>query len=361
MISLASVELTPKAKKNLRIAIKEEKIGQGRFIKLFEQKFAKYIGTKYAVFVSNGTVADTLALCAIKDHRDEVIVPAFTFVAHVNSIIHAGLKPIFVDVDSRGQMDVANAKRSITKKTLALFPAHLLGRIADIKLKNLAKEKGLYLVEDCCEALGASWKGRKVGSIGDLGTFSFYASHHISTGEGGMITTNNKKFYETLLSLRNHGRKSEDIQEIFTFDRIGFNAKGSNLQAAIGEALIEEIEEIVGIRRANVSWFNEELGYRWYQDRKGERSSPHCYPIFFNGATERDNALEQLYSAGIESRKLMASIPNPQQCHAYQFLGYDAGDFPNADYFGERGLYVPCHQLITRRQLGYIAREIKNL
>ena len=360
MISLATVEITRDVKRNLDAAIKEGRIGQGRFIKLFEQKFATYIGTKYAVFVSNGTVADTLALCAIKDKMNEVIVPAFTFVAQVNAIIHAGLQPVFVDVDTRGQMNPDMVRRVIHKKTLAIFPAHLLGRVADIEaLKALADKHHVYLIEDCCEALGAMWKKKKVGAIGDIGTFSFYASHHITTGEGGMITTNDKKIYDTLVAIRNHGRKSDDIQDVFTFEQIGFNAKGTNLQAAIGAALVDAIEDAVLARRQHVSYLNSQLSHSWYSERKHERSSPHGFPVSYGDERDRDAALDELYSAGIEARKLMASIPNPKQCPAYSFMNHKAWDFPMADFFGSRWLYVPCHQLLRQKDLDVLVAEIE--
>ena len=352
-VSLAAVDLPEQSKKNLQEAIAEERIGQGKFIREFEEKFAEWNGSKYAVFVSNGTVADTLALWSIKDGRNEVILPAFTFVAQANSVIHAGLKPVFVDVDERAQIDPNLIERAITPNTLAIFPAHLLGRAADMDtIKFIAEKCNLFVIEDCCEALGAQWNKEKVGSIGDIGTFSFYASHHITTGEGGMLTTNSKEIYDKVVSLRNHGRKSENTLDLFQFEMIGFNSKGTNLQAAIGAGLVDKLDKIIETRRLNMKWLNKILGLSWYDDVSKERSSPHCYPLFAETSIQRDLKLMELEDKGIEARKLMACIPSKEQCPAY---GEYEGIFPIAERFGSLGYYVPVHHLLTYEQLNYLS------
>lgn len=353
-VGLAAVEVNSQIRKKINQALDEGMIAGGRFIKEFEEKFAEYIGVKYAVFVSNGTVADSLAVAAIKDgKRDEVIIPALTFVAQPNAVIHSGLKPVFVDVNERGQIDPTQIK--ITPNTLAIFATHLLGRVADMDvLRQIADKAGVYLLEDCCEALGAAWGDKRVGNIGDIGTFSFYASHHISTGEGGMLTTNDQLTYEKLISLRNHGRKSEAIEDVFKFEKIGFNAKGTNLQAAIGTSLVMYIDSFVAKRRQNV----EMLGNWWEPELEKEFASPHCFPIF---SEDRDAAVKRLFEAEIEARPLMACIPNPEQCPAYAWMGHKKGDFPIADSFGEKGLFVPCHQNLTEEQLEYLKEQIKGL
>src|SRR3990167_1650253 len=352
-VGLACIDLPPESIQNLHEAITEERIGQGKFIKEFEEKFAKWNGSKYAVFVSNGTVADTLALWAIKDGRNEVILPAFTFVAQANSVIHAGLKPVFVDVDERAQIDPTLIERAITPNTLAIFPAHLLGRAADMDaIRDIAMGHGIFVIEDCCEALGAEWGGKKVGSIGDIGTFSFYASHHITTGEGGMITTDSKDLYNRIISIRNHGRKSDSILDVFQFEEVGFNAKGTNLQAAIGTGLVDKIDEIVKKRRENVGILNRKLGLREFKEIDKEYASPHCYPLFEKTSTARDLKLMELEDKGIEARKLMACIPNKEQCPAY--AEYE-GIFPNAEKLGATGYYVPVHHLLTDEQLNYLS------
>ena len=351
-ISLARVEITSKIRENIETALREGMIGGGRFIQEFEKKFAEYIGTKYAVFVANGTLADTLAVAAVADGRNEVIIPALTFVAQPNAVIHAGLKPVFVDVDERGQIDPSEIKARINENTLAIFATHLLGRVADLtELRLIAAAEGVYLLEDCCEALGAEGNGKKVGSFGDIGSFYFYASDHMSTGEGGMCTTNDEKIYRKLVSLRNHGRKSDAIEDVFTFEYVGFNAKGTNLQAAIGLGLLGGLDEAVRKRRKNLAY----LGGWWFPEIAGEYASPHCFPTF---SEKRDRKIRELFEAGIEARKLMACIPNPLQCPAYRFLEHKEGDFPKADFFGAKGLYVPCHQFLTEQGLDYL---IKNL
>ena len=347
-IGLAAVTVNKQIRKKINQALDEGMIGGGRFIKEFEEKFAKYIGVKYAVFVANGTLADTLAVAAIKDgKRNEVIMPALTFVAQPNAVLHAGLKPVFVDVNQYGQIDPEEVKKKINRKTLAIFATHLLGRTADVeRLSFIAREKKIHLLEDCCEALGAELYQEKVGSFGTVGTFSFYASHHISTGEGGMCTTNDPKVYKRLISLRNHGRRSDAIEDVFTFDEVGWNAKGTNLQAAIGSVMIDKLDKIVEKRRKNIEY----LGGWWLEEQDGEHASPHCFPIF---TQNRDEAIKSLFAQGIEARPLMASIPT--QCPAY--MGKKE-KYPWADWLGAMGLFVPCHQNLSKAQLKYLREKI---
>ena len=349
-IGLAAVEINNQIRKKINQALDEGMIGGGRFIKEFEEKFAKYIGVKYAVFVSNGTVADSLAVAAVMDgKRDEVIMPALTFVAQPNAVLHAGLKPIFVDVNQYGQIDPKEVEKKINKKTLAIFVTHLLGRVADLsELSLLAEKKKVYLLEDCCEALGAKFNWYKVGGFGSIGTFSFYASHHISTGEGGMCVTNDRQIYDKLVSLRNHGRKSDKIEDVFTFEQVGWNAKGTNLQAAIGSVMIDKLDKIIEKRRKNIEY----LGGWWLEEQDGEYASPHCFPIF---TEKRDEMIKKLFEQGIEARPLMASIPT--QCPAY-IKRKIKGNFKWADWLGYFGLFVPCHQNLTKEQLKYLKDKI---
>lgn len=344
-VSLASVFISKEASKNVMSALKEGQIGGGRFIKEFEDRFAKYIGTKYAVFVANGTLADALAVAAVTEEKKEVIVPALTFVAQPNAVFHAGAKPVFVDVDDRAQIDPKEIEKAITDQTAAIFVTHLLGRVADMtEILAIGNKYEIPVLEDCCEALGAQWLDGRVGSLGKIGTFSFYASHHLATGEGGMLTTDDKEIYERLVSLRNHGRKSDKPEDIFLFSRKGFNAKGTNLSAAIGCALLDSLEGWIEKRRDNVN----ELGGWWEPELPEEYISPHCFVSFSN---ERDKKLKELLDAGIEARRLMACIPNKEQCPAYQ--EYE-GIFPKAEFLGSMGFFVPCHQFLTNEQLEYL-------
>ena len=252
---------------------------------------------------------------------------AFTFVAQTNAILINGLSPVFVDVDEDGQLALSEIKKYITKDTLAIFPANLLGKRADvIGMKRIADEHDIFVVEDSCEAYGI-WEGS------DFATFSFFPSHTITTGEGGMIITDNDKHAEMARKIANHGRKSDNILEKFHFDFLGFNGKMSNVLAAIGCAVVDTADGVIEKRKENVKTYNRLLDKDWFAE------SPHCYPVTYKTSKERDETLKRLEENGVEARKLFSCIPKNE-------YGLP-GDYPNAQYLGAVGLFVPVHQDIT--------------
>ncbi len=179
----------------------------GEYIDKFEQKFAEFVGTRYAVAVCNGTVALHLALVSLGiKEGDEVIVPDLTFIATANAVVYAGAKPVFADIDPKiWCIDPEDVKKKITKRTKAIIPVHIYGHPADMdEINNIAREYDLYVIEDAAEAHGAEYKGKKVGSLGDIGIFSFYGNKIITTGEGGMLTMNDEKLCERAKFLRDH-------------------------------------------------------------------------------------------------------------------------------------------------------------
>lgn len=347
-ISLATSSITQKVRDNVNACLDENRIGQGRFNKQFEEDTAKYLGVKHAIVVNNGTMADMVAIGALKAKypgKTEVIVPAYTFVAQTNAILMNGLTPVFVDVGDDYQIDVEQVESKITDKTLCIFAVHLFGKICDIAwLKNIADTHNIGLVEDCCEAFGAEIKVLgKAGTFGDFGTFSFFPSHTITTGEGGMVITNNDELADLARQVSNHGRRSDNILEKFTFDVFGYNGKMSNVLAAIGCAILPTADEVVLKRRANVSKYNELLGKNWYA------SSPHCYPVRYETTEKRDEVLKRLWENGVEARKAFSSLPTQEK--VYEHLGYKLGDFPQAEYFGEHVLFTPIHQGLTEEDI----------
>jgi len=233
MISLATSNITGQVRNNVIACLDENRIGAGRFVKEFEEKVAKYLGVKHAVSVCNGTIADMVALAALRTKRPEkteVIVPALTFIAHTNSVIFTSLSPVFVDVEfDTFQIDVSQIEKKITANTLAIMPANLLGRHCDMKaIKEIADRHDLFVVEDSCEAFGIRNKES------DFSTYSFYPSHTITTGEGGMIVTDDDELAEAARAARNHGRRSDsNVLEKFHFDTLGFNGKMANINAAM--------------------------------------------------------------------------------------------------------------------------------
>lgn len=222
----------------------------GKYINQFEAEFSKFCDTKYGVAVSNGTVAIHLALETLGiGPEDEVIVPDLTFAATINTVFHAGATPVIVDVCSNSWcIDPEEIRKAITPKTKAIIPVHLYGQVCDMDaIMKIADEHQLFVIEDCAEAHGAQYKGKKVGSFGHISTFSFFGNKIITTGEGGMCITNYEVYNDTMRVLRDHGMSKE---KRYWHEKIGFNYRMTNLQAAIGVAQLERIDEIIDQRVA---------------------------------------------------------------------------------------------------------------
>jgi len=329
---------------NVQYALEDNRLGTGKYIKEFEKEVAKFIGVKHAIAVSSGSMADIVALAVLKNlhpKKTEVIVPALTFIAQTNAVIFNGLRPIFVDVCEDLQINVDEVKKKINKNTLAIMPAHLLGKQANINgLKAIAGK--IPILEDCCEGFGIK--------PDQLGTCSFYPSHTITTGEGGMIVTDNDKYAETSRKLVNHGRVSDKITEKFKFDMIGFNGKMSNLTAAVGCGVIDDAKGVIKQRQKNVEILNKELGKKWFAE------SPHAYPLMIK---DRDKALNKLEKEGIECRRIFSSLPTQEK--AYEYMGYSLGDFPVAEKIGNTGMYCPVHQQLSAQDIKVLCQNLKQL
>ena len=228
---------------NVIDAVKSTWIGAlGKYLGQFEKDFSGYLGSKHASTVTNGTVAIHAALLALGiKPGDEVIVPDMTFVATANAAAFIGAKVVLADVEKdTWNIDPKEVAKKITKKTKAIIPVHLYGHPADMDpIMELARKNGLFVVEDCAEAAGAEYKGRKVGTIGDIGCFSFHASKLITTGEGGMCVTGRKELWEKIEHLKNHAM---DEKRRYWHDMIGYNYRMTNIQAAIGVAQLRKLD-----------------------------------------------------------------------------------------------------------------------
>jgi dTDP-4-amino-4,6-dideoxygalactose transaminase len=211
-IPFGTISVTEKSKKLIAEILDSNRLSSGKYVREFEKKFAELVGTKESVAVSTGTDADVLALAVLYDfgaeRGDEIIVPALSFVATGNAVLQAGFKPMFVDIDRRTlNIDPLKIEDSVTEKTRAIMPVHLMGKPADMDAINtVAKKYGLYVVGDAAEAHGAIYKGRNIGTLGDMAAYSLYVAHIITTVEGGIIATDNADYAEILRSLRSHGR-----------------------------------------------------------------------------------------------------------------------------------------------------------
>jgi dTDP-4-amino-4,6-dideoxygalactose transaminase len=390
-IPFGTITITDKAKQLIMESLETKRISCGKLVREFEDRFAALVGVGEAVAVSTGTDADTLALAVLHDfgakRGDEVIVPALSFVATGNAVLHAGFTPVFVDIERATlNIDPDKIEAAITPKTRAIMPVHLMGKPAEMDTINaIAKKHNLIVVEDAAEAHGALYKGKPAGSLADLAAFSTYVAHIITTGEGGIITTNNKEYGDILRSLRSHGRNctckrcvmnvdtvtycakrfrgegGEDVR--FTFDRIGYSCKMNELEAAIGIGAMEVYDEILKKRHINLMHVLERFDrfapyLSTIKEESHEQIGPHAIPIVINenAPFSRTQLTQHLEKSGIETRTLFASMPT--QCPGFEYLGYKLGQFPNAEYMGHNGLHIGCHQDVGIEDMEYVLEVI---
>jgi len=278
----------------------------GKFINIFEEKFAEFCGTKYAMSVSNGTVGLHLALKTLDiKNGDEVIIPDLTFVATANAVITAGATPIMVDIDKvTFCIDPENIIKKINKNTKAIIPVHLFGHPAEMnKINQIANKYKLFVIEDAAEAHGASINGKKVGSFGDFGVFSFYGNKIITTGEGGMLTTDNEELFCKAKLLRDHAMSKTDK---YWHSEIGYNYRMTNLQAAIGLAQLEKIDSFLSIRNEILENYKSLLSASNIELNQCVDCIPSNWlvsaVITSLTRSKRDNLIKLLYSDGIDTR-----------------------------------------------------------
>jgi len=279
----------------------------GSYIDKFEETFSSYSDCEYGVTVSNGTVALHVALVALGIGKgDEVIIPDLTFAATINAVLHANATPVIVDIEEKSWcIDPDKIEKSITSKTKAIIPVHLYGQVCDMdSIMDLAKQYNLKIVEDCAEAHGAMFKGKKVGSFGDIGCFSFYGNKVITTGEGGMCVTNSNELNDKLRLLRDHGMSKT---KRYYHDVVGYNYRMTNLQAAIGLAQLERIDEINKNRFLYEKLYRRimsDSNFEFQQDLKNRKRTTWlvCLLVGSNDNNERDILIDQLKDNGIDAR-----------------------------------------------------------
>ena len=227
----------------------------GEFVSKFEKEFARYIGVKHAIAVNTGTAALHIAIAALNiGPGDEVIVPPFTFIASASSILHNNAIPIFADIDDKSYtLDPNSVKDKITEKTKAIIPVHLAGICADMsELMDIGSDNGIHVIEDAAQSIGTRCYKKKVGSIGHLGCFSFYPSKNMTTGEGGMVTTNDGELAEQCRLLRHHGEP-----EWYVYNRLGYNYRMTEIQGAIGRVQLKKIDSFISMRNENAKYLSE--------------------------------------------------------------------------------------------------------
>lgn len=360
MIPVAEPSLSEEELKNVVEVVKSGWISsKGEYVTKFEKEFAKFIGTRYSQSTSSGTTALHLALKAIGIKKgDEVIVPTLTFIATANVVLYCNAKPVFVDSHPEYWcIDPEKIEKKITQRTKAIVPVHLYGHPCDMDpIMDLAKAHDLYVIEDAAEAHGAEYKGKKVGSIGDIGCFSFYGNKIITTGEGGMCTTNNEDLAKKIELLKNHGMNP---QRRYWHEVVGFNYRMTNLQAAVGLAQLRKIDKFIETKRKNARFYNSLL-----QDIKGITLPPEMswaknvywmYSILIENYDDRnrDTLLENLLEKGVETRPFFYPI------HTMPIYK-QSGEFSIAEKLSQEGLNLPSGVTLQKADIEYISEIIKS-
>lgn len=335
----------------------------GSYIQRFEDNFAEFCDVKHAISVCNGTVALHVALLALGvKPSDEIIIPDLTYIATANAVAYCGAKPVFVDSEPETwNMDPAQIEAKITPYTRGIIVVHLFGHPVDMDpILAIADRYGLFVLEDAAEAHGAEYRGRKIGSIGHMAIFSFYGNKIITTGEGGMIATNDDLLARQARQLKGQG---QDFEKRYWFPIIGYNYRMTNIQAAIGLAQLECIDWHLSRRREVANWYEEFLGNT--PGLRLQPEKPWAKNVYWMNSvvleTEifppRDEAMQQLQQSGIETRPFFY----PMHILPPYADGADDTEFPVADAVSANGLNLPSSATLSREDVEYVALKILDL
>ena len=325
--------------------------------KEFEKEFAAYCDSKYAVGVNSGTDALYLALAAHNvDVGDEVILPSFTFIATALCVSYLGAKPVFVDIERETyNIDPESFKKAITPRTKAVIPVHIYGQAANMKeISDIARKHNIKVVEDACQAHGATYNGKKIGALGDTSCFSFYPTKSLGAfGDGGMIVTSDQAVYEQTLMLRDYGRKGRYEHKIK-----GFNSRLDTIQAVVLSAKLKHLDEWNELRRRKAALYNERLknvdGVRIPVTKKDRT---HVFQTYAVCVANRDKICDEMKKRAVS---VLVHYPIPLHLQeAYQELGHRKGDFPNSEWMSDETLSLPMFPHITEEQIDRVCSALK--
>jgi perosamine synthetase len=332
----------------------------GRYIERFEAAFAEFCGIRHAMSCSNGTVALHLALLALDvGPGDEVIVPTLTFVATANAVRYCGARPVFVDAEPESwNLDPAAVEERITPRTKGIIVVHLFGHPVDMAaIRSIADRHGLFVVEDAAQAHGAECQGRRVGSFGDVATFSFFGNKIITTGEGGMVVTNRSDIADRVRLLKSHGM---DPNRRYWFPVIGYNYRMTNVAAAIGLAQLEKVAWHLHRRAEVAKWYREELrlarGLTWQIEQPWARHVWWMFSVVLDEdvPVERDRVMAELRMRNIETRPIVIPI---HSLPPYRGIA-GSGVFPVAERLARRGINLPTWAKLSRDDVRYVCDSL---
>ena len=357
-------------------------VTMGKKVKKFEINFARYIGSKYSVMVNSGASANLLALSILTNPKfskrvksgSEVLTPAITWATTISPIVNVNLIPSIIDVDLENfNLDVDKLRKSITKKTKVIMPVHLLGNPTNMKeIIDIAKEYNLFVIEDSCEAHGAEFNNKKVGSFGDISTFSFYLSHHISTMEGGMLLTKNEEIFELAKAMRTFGsvrdqknkkqiaKKNPELDPRFLFDNLGYNIRPTEIQGAFGIHQIKKLEKFIKIRTKNANYWNKKLAkfsnyLLLHSERPNTRHAWFAYPITIRASSpfSRNQLVNFLEKKNIETRPIMAGDITQQPVMRLIKKKINK-PLTNSKFIHSNSFFIGVHQGIDKVQRDYV-------
>jgi perosamine synthetase len=334
---------------------------KGGYISEFEQRFAEFCGTEYAISVSNGTVALELALrCAHIGSGAEVIIPTLTFAATANAVLHVGAQPVFVDSTlDTWCLDPIQVERNINERTRAVIAVHLYGQPAEMEhLRKICDHNHLLLIEDAAEAHGARYFGEPVGSLGDIACFSFYANKIVTTGEGGMLVTDNQEFANHARLLANHGMSEK---RKYWHEIVGFNFRMSNLQAAVGVAQMERVTELVEAKKSIAARYFSELssipGLKCAPIVDGTESVYWCFGIILDEKQQvtPKSVIDQAREEGIEFNPFFPPL------HLMPPYPGERGEHPISEVLSDYGLLLPAHSRLTEEEQERVIAFLKKV
>ncbi len=379
VIGVGTMNISPRARALVNEVLDSNRLSYGPMTQAFEDGFARAHGCRFGVMSNSGTSALLVALAALKelhgwDDGDEVILPAVTFAGTANIVFHARMRPVLVDVDPiHYELDPERIEAAVTSRTRAVIPVHVFGQPCDMDpVLELAGRYGLRVIEDSAETMFATYNGRSVGSLGEIGCFSTYAAHLLTTGVGGLNTTDNPDYAEKLRSLINHGRDStylniddddrkspEELRRIvsrrFSFVSLGYSFRLTEMEAALGLAQLEVWPEMIARRRKNAAYLTRRLsGHEAFLQlpriRPGCEHSFMMYPIVLRDR-KKDALVNFLEENRVETRDM---LPLTNQPLFRQLLEISEADYPVAGWINGSGFYIGCHQDLTSSDLDRI-------
>lgn len=328
----------------------------GFYVEEFEKNIKKYLKTKYCVSLNSGTDALVLGLFALGIRRgDEIITTPNSFIASTAVIVHLGAKPVFVDVANDQNIDPSKIEEKITKKTKAIMPVHLTGRVCNMdKILKIAKKFNLKVIEDAAQAIGSKYKGKFAGTLGDIGCFSAHPLKNLNAiGDGGYLVTKNKRIYEFIKNLRNHGMTQRD-----KIDNFGFVSRMDNLQAAVLNYRLKNLNNVIEARRKNYEIYKKNLNRNIVSFPDEKLDQYNTYHTFVVQVPKRNLLKKFLKKNGIET-----SIHYPIPIHlqpAAKKLKYKKGDFLNTETQAKKILTLPINQFLKKKEIIFICKKINS-